>query len=251
MSVFGKIVGGAIGFTLGGPLGAIAGATFGHVFDKSNELYDDDRTPRLSNGESSQLTFYVATFSMLTKLVRTDGHIKQEALRTIEHFMVHDLNLDPYGRNMSKNIFYAAMESDQRFEDFARQFYDEFSTQPQFLEMMIDILLRVATADGDLREDEERLIRSAMKIFHFDEQAYKKIRQQVVGVLDRSYTILGCDRNDSIDHIKSRYRNLVNDYHPDKIASKGLPDEFMKFAHDKFREIQAAYEDIKTERKIK
>jgi DnaJ like chaperone protein len=41
------------------------------------------------------------------------------------------------------------------------------------------------------------------------------------------------------------------EYHPDKIISKGLPEEFNQLAHDKFREIQEAYEIIKKERGIK
>jgi len=40
------------------------------------------------------------------------------------------------------------------------------------------------------------------------------------------------------------------EYHPDTIASKGLPEEFTKFAEDKFREIHEAYEAIKKERGI-
>ena len=116
---------------------------------------------------------------------------------------------------------------------------------------MIDILLRVATADGPLNESEERLIRSAVRIFNFDEQEYKNIQKKYVGVSDKSYAVLSCDKNDSIEKIKSRYSKLVNDFHPDKIASKGLPDEFTKFAADKFREIQEAYDEIKMERGIK
>ncbi|HJO62430.1 MAG TPA: DnaJ domain-containing protein, partial [Desulfobacterales bacterium] len=56
--------------------------------------------------------------------------------------------------------------------------------------------------------------------------------------------------SDSNDQIKKHYRKLVLEYHPDTIASKGLPEEFMKFANDKFREIQEAYEVIKKERRF-
>ena len=43
---------------------------------------------------------------------------------------------------------------------------------------------------------------------------------------------------------------MVRDFHPDTIASKGLPEEFIQFANDKFREIQEAYEMIKKERNM-
>ena len=252
MGVMGKIVGGALGFALGGPLGAVAGAAFGHVFDKSNlELdYNGYERVRLSSGESSQLTFYVAAFSMLAKIIKADGQVEQSEISSVEQFMINDLNLDPFGRNIAKNIFYTAMESNQRFEDFARQFYNEFHSQPQLLELMIDILFRVATADKQLSESEERLIRSAMRIFHFSETDYQTVCRKYECYDDKAYAVLQSSRNDTDEQIKSQYRKLVSDYHPDKIASKGLPDEFIKFANDKFIEIQDAYESIKKERGI-
>jgi DnaJ like chaperone protein len=42
----------------------------------------------------------------------------------------------------------------------------------------------------------------------------------------------------------------VKEYHPDMIASKGLPEEFTKLAEDKFREIQEAYDRVRKERNV-
>jgi DnaJ like chaperone protein len=60
--------------------------------------------------------------------------------------------------------------------------------------------------------------------------------------------VLGVSPQDSNDAIKQAYRRLVREYHPDTIASKGLPEEFTKFANEKFREIQEAYEAVRQER---
>ena len=116
---------------------------------------------------------------------------------------------------------------------------------------MIDILLRVSVSDGSLNTAEETLIRSAVNIFHFSEASYRKLKSKYV--LGRGQTLCdpGCDPGDADDHIKSQYRKLVRDYHPDTIAAKGLPEEFTKFAEDKFREIQEAYEAVKRERGLK
>jgi DnaJ like chaperone protein len=53
-----------------------------------------------------------------------------------------------------------------------------------------------------------------------------------------------------VDEIKKAYRKLSIEFHPDSIASKGLPEEFTTFAAEKFRAIQEAYDTIKKERNI-
>jgi DnaJ like chaperone protein len=48
--------------------------------------------------------------------------------------------------------------------------------------------------------------------------------------------------------IKKVYREKCLQFHPDKLASKGLPDEFMKFANDQLVKINEAYETIQNAR---
>ena len=65
------------------------------------------------------------------------------------------------------------------------------------------------------------------------------------------YTILECTPNASDKEIKDNYKRLVKEYHPDTIAGKELPQGFVDFAHQRFKEIQEAYEYLKMERKMK
>lgn len=251
MGWLGKIVGGTIGFALGGPLGAIAGATFGHAFDASPTEYDTQGRQRLSTGERTQFTFFVATFSMLAKLTEADGGVSQEELQSIESFMVDDLRLTHESRTVAINIFNTALNSPGTFDQFAVQFYSQFQNQPQMIEMMIDILLRVSTADGRMNQNEETLVLSAVHIFQFSHTRYDQLKSRYVKVAGKYYQVLGCSPDDPDEKVKSSYRKLVQEYHPDKIAAKGLPEEFTKFAQDKFREIQEAWDNIKTERGIR
>ncbi len=248
MGIIGKIVGGTIGFALGGPLGAIAGAVFGHAFDSEPLRIEGTERSHLSMLEESQLAFFVGTFSMLAKLVKADGQVRSEEIKAIEVFAVQDLGLTPASREVAFNIFNTALNSPASFEDFAIQFYGQFRNQPQLIEMMIDILLRVAVADGTLDVAEEALILNAVRIFHMSQVRYDQIKSQYSQTSDHVYHVLGAQRGDSDVTIKKRYRHLVQTYHPDKIAGKGLPEEFTHLAQDKFREIQDAYEVIKKER---
>ena len=67
---------------------------------------------------------------------------------------------------------------------------------------------------------------------------------------DRYYEILESKKTDSVETIKLNYKRLIKDFHPDKISGKDLPKAFVDFAHQRFTEIQDAYEYIKLERKI-
>ena len=58
------------------------------------------------------------------------------------------------------------------------------------------------------------------------------------------YSILGVSRNASDDEVKKAYRNLSRKYHPDSNVNNPNKD----LAEEKFKQIQAAYEQIMNER---
>lgn len=245
MGIIGKVVGGTIGFAIGGPLGAIAGAVFGHAFDSNELALDSESQNALSSLEESQLAFFVGTFSMLSKLAKADGQVTREEIATIESFADRELGLSHPSRQVALNIFNAALNSPASFEEFAEQFYQRFRGQPQLIETMVDILLRVSVSDGSLNSSEESLILSAVRIFEMSQDRYSRLKSHYSTSTDRAYDILGCRSEDSMDEIKKQYRHLVRRYHPDTIAGMGLPDEFTQLAGQKFREIQSAYDEIK------
>ncbi len=251
MGVLGKIVGGTIGFAIGGPLGAVAGAVFGHAFDVNNEVQKIEAGPTMTATDTAQFTFFVATFSMLAKIAKADGPITAEEVDSVERFMVSDLNLDPESRRIGMNIFHTALNAPESFGDFARQFHLHFQHRPQMLDLLLDMLMRVALSDGRITASEEQLIQEAATIFRFSPEQLKRIKARYVKDVDRFYAILGAAPQDTDEQIKSQYRRKVAEFHPDKIAGKGLPEEFTRFAEDKFREIQEAYDAIRKERGIK
>ena len=252
MSWLGKMIGGTIGFALGGPIGAVAGAAFGHTFvDKKEDAYLKSipgGQDGLSANEEAQLIFFTAAFSMLAKICKADGQISEKEIDAVEAFMARDLQLDQEGQQTAKRIFRQAIDSPEHFEAFALQFYQVFRAQPNIIELMVDVLLRVSSADGHISVEEESMLLSATRIFHYSATDFSRLKSKYVRKTNKYYAVLKLDETASNEEIKKQYRTLVTEYHPDKIESKGLPEEFTKFASDKFREIQEAYEHIKKER---
>lgn len=49
--------------------------------------------------------------------------------------------------------------------------------------------------------------------------------------------------------LKKAFRRQINQHHPDKLVSRGMPEEMVKMVSEKTQEIKAAYELIVEERK--
>ena len=237
MGLMGQIIGGSIGFMMGGPLGAILGAVMGGSLNLAG-------TRTMGAGGQLQVTFFVASFSMLGKMAAADGKVSAEEVRMVEQFTRTQMKLDERTRAFAMQIFEKASASSSTFEEFATQFYAAFSSQPQMVRAMLEMLLRVAMADGILHAGEEQILLSAVRVFGISSEEYKRMKAQHCPDTDKHYAVLGCEPNASMEEVKKKYRELVRDFHPDTIVSKGLPEEFNEFARSKFQEIQEAYESI-------
>ena len=107
---------------------------------------------------------------------------------------------------------------------------------------MLNTLFEVAKADGTLHPNEAVLLEKAKNIFRISDNDFNNLKTKYFPEADsdRHYAVLNCSSNDSDETIKSNYRKLVQEFHPDKIANKGLPEEFNLYAKTKFQEIQEA-----------
>ena len=269
------LIGGVIGFFLGimsgipfmGIIGAVVGSSIGRsfssysgrtggAFNQFNRFQGTGGYGRqqasFSDTQNNSRLFFSTLFSMLGKLSVADGRISDEEKQTIFHFMRQDLRLDPVSQQAAMEIFNAAARSGEPFGSYARQFYQAFSGNAQFMELLLDILLRVAAADGNIHPEEERMIQEAVRIFGYSQTSYDRLKSKYAKTTSSSasYGILGCSPSDPDDVVKKAYRTKASEFHPDRVAAKGLPEEFTQFANDRFREIQEAWESVKKERNL-
>ena len=66
--------------------------------------------------------------------------------------------------------------------------------------------------------------------------------------LDDAYAVLKVSPHAGDSEVKKAYRRLLSQHHPDKLVSKGLPEEMMRLATRKTHEIKQAYEAVKKAR---
>ncbi|HVJ29635.1 MAG TPA: DnaJ domain-containing protein, partial [Gammaproteobacteria bacterium] len=69
--------------------------------------------------------------------------------------------------------------------------------------------------------------------------------------LEAAYRVLGVTTQASNEEVKTAYRRLMNQHHPDKLVSRGLPESMIGVAEQKTHEVRTAYERIRTQRGFK
>lgn len=241
MSWFGKIMGGGVGFMLGGPLGALIGATLGHALVDERVRIERAESGPMSGVEQRQAVFFTAVFAMLGKIAKADGRVCEKEIAAVRSFMNDQLKLPAAAQQFAIGVFNEAKDTDTPFEDYARQFGQVFADNAPLRTMLYQVLFSVAMVDGTLHPVEEAMLRAAPAHLGLHADIFDTVRRQFGHDISHHYAVLGLENGADLAEVKRAYRKLAAEYHPDKVVSKGLPEDFTRFAEQKFKEINESY----------
>ena len=237
MSIWGGITGGLLGFAVLGPIGALVGSVIG------SRISGNSSRKRLNNFDR-QVAFFAALFACLAKLAKADGRVDESEVQKVEEIISKKLNLSGEHRNFAINIFQKAKDDKNSFEAYASNLYKILSSSPNSLLVFYEILFELALADGFLHPKEDELLKKIPFIFKFDKSVYDNFYEKYVSQNKSYYKVLGVEENSSFKDIKKSYLKKRKEFHPDTLIGKGLPEEFIEKAKEKFIEIQEAYEEL-------
>ena len=257
MGYWGKIIGSVAGFAMGGPMGALVGAALGHAADSG--AMPDFRAqfgPQFSANPAriaamfnrrDQL-FAICVVVLSAKLAKCDGAVKREEIDAfkrqfrIPHEAVRDI-----GR-----LFDQARDSVDGFEAYATQLGDAFSDNRGMLEDVLAALFGIARADGALNMREHDFLLRTHRAFHLDQMAWDRAHggtsRHAAPDEPDAYSVLGVSQSASAEEIRATWRGLMRENHPDSLAARGVPAEFIARANEKVARINAAWDRIKRER---
>lgn len=264
MSWWGRIVGGAFGLMVGGPIGALLGAAVGYTFDRGLEGVEGS-TDRLGSQERVQAAFFTATFSTMGHLAKVDGRVSPAEIELAEA-VIRQMQLSPEQREAAIRLFNEGKKPEFELDATLEQFRQECQRRRNLIQMFVELQLQAAYADGTLDSAEERLLLHICEVLGFPEERLRLLERMLRGEqqargrgrrgaaagdgmsLDDACAILGVSRDAPFDEVKKAYRRLMSQHHPDKLVSRGLPDEMIQVAKTKSQDISRAYERIKDAR---
>ena len=252
MGAWGKVLGGMAGFAMGGPFGAMVGAALGHAADERglpNISMGGGLTPArllaVLGGREQVFAFSVVVLS--AKLARVDGPVVRAEIDAFKR----QFRIPPDGVRDIGRLFDQARDSREAFEPYARQLGDSFADNRGLLEDVLASLFAIARADRPLTNGELDMLARIHVGFGLDQPAWERARGGVArapATEDDPYAVLGVERAAAADVLRARWKQLMREHHPDSLASRGVPPEFVQRASDKVARINAAWDRIKRER---
>jgi DnaJ like chaperone protein len=120
--------------------------------------------------------------------------------------------------------------------------------EPEMLRAVLECLFHIAAADGILHPAEDGFLSAVADRFGLSRLEYLTIRASFVHDPESPYAVLGIAPDASEAELKSHYRALVREHHPDRLAASGVPPEFRCAANRRLAAINAAYETIVKQR---
>lgn len=236
MAWTGKIIGGVLGSLLG-PLGTVIGVGIGHQFDKGA-----DRV------RTTAMAIQAAFFGCLAKMARADGKVTRNEIDAVEQIMAR-LGYTGLMREAAIEIFRRAKDDSHTAYDYLNQLASIIQFNPQIAMTFLSALHAVAQADGFIHPSERDILLQAERLFRLRPGTIDTmLGTSRTNALDNAYKTLDCNPDASDEEVKKAYRKKCVEFHPDKLASKGLPDEFMQYAHEQLAKVNDAYDTIRKSR---
>lgn len=237
MSIWGKLAGAATGLIVGGPAGGLVGLMAGHF---AVDIWLDDERP-----SDKEVAFTVGVVALGAKMAKADGVVVEDEIRAFrEVFKVPPDDI----KNVAR-LFDVAKQDVAGFDVYAKKLADLMQDNPKILEDVLDGLFHIAKADNVLHPKELSYLAEVARIFGFTDEAFAGIRARHVREIGHDpYRVLGVPHGASDDEVKRQYRSLVKENHPDILAGRGVPEQFLVIASERLKAINEAYDVIAKER---
>ena len=186
----------------------------------------------------------------LGKFAKVDGVVTKREIKVVEE-VFGDMELSNEERRQAVNTFNHAKQGRATLRSCVLLYAELQQHDAIRVHSLLYAFFRVAHADDTPSPRTQQTLEKICQWVSMDYRECAKLygdaRQDTPPPLDTTiaaYAVLGCQPGDALSVVKDRYRKLAKDFHPDTIIGKNLAPDFVRFAEERFKQIQAAYETV-------
>lgn len=241
MGIFGKWLGGGLGFVMGGPIGGLLGFLVGSMIDGTTV---NTSTNRSGTVRTSQGDFGMSLLVLVAAVMKADGKVVKSELDYVKQFFVNQ-----FGQESAKQALLMLkdiLKQEIPVRDVCLQIKSnmDYSSRLQLLHLLFNVSL----ADTNIHPSEMEIISRISTYLGVASNDFLSIKNMFVPETDSSYKILEIEPSSTNEEVKKAYRKMAVKYHPDKVNHLG--EDIRKSADEKFARVNEAYEKIKKERNM-
>lgn len=252
-------IGALIGLFAGGLAGILIGGFIGYVADTALQRFV------IGGLRVAQTELIESVFAVMGALCKVDSVVTRDEINTVEQIFGM-LRLNDEQRRQAKAAFSEGKQSGFDLDAAVDRFAAISRGRAPLVQLFLQLQCMAVAADGHFHPAEHAmLVRIASRLGLSEQdvaQLESLLRAATSGtaggrpgkpVEDRladAYIALGVEPSAEPAEIKRAYRKLISQNHPDKLAARGLPESMRAVAEERSRELNAAYDLIKSSRGI-
>lgn len=248
------IIGAFVGLIFGGLSGLLFGAAIGY-----GAAYMLQRTV-VGGLKVAQNALLDSTFSVMGAICKADNVVTRDEIQTVERIF-DMLRLSEPQRDDAKEAFSRGKQPEFDLDAAVDQFASISRRRAPIIQLFLQLQLMAVSADGQLHPKEHEMLVRIGRRLGLSERDIQQLeallrtgQRQAAdpagaqSTLADAYQALGVSKDASDADVKRAYRKLISENHPDKLASRGLPESMRPVAEERSREINKAYDVIKESR---
>lgn len=257
MAYKGKLIGALLG-SLAGPMGTILGGLLGHLYDRAaEEAAERARTLPGRDGRtagesadsisSAQLSFLASLIGLSIAVASVDGRVCVSEIEALKRFFRENFPYLEDDQRVLERMIDETFLARERLNVGELCSHFRAASSVSGRRLLVRLLLKIASADSSgVQPAEERLIRRIAWELGLGGQEYDSLAAEFLPRGGWEYRVLGVEPTATDEEVRSAYRRLAAESHPDRVSSLG--EEFVRVAEEKFKLVQQAYEEIRRSR---
>jgi DnaJ like chaperone protein len=250
------IIGALLGASFGGVAGLIIGGLFGYAAGLALRQFV------VGSLQVAQSQLLDSTFAVMGALCKADNVVSREEINAVEQIF-DMLKLQGEPREQAKAAFNRGKQNDFNLDVAVDQFARISRGRGPLVQLFLQLQCMAVAADGRIDPAEHAmLVRIAQRLglTEADVSQLEALLRAAMGGpsatggrpqkgrLADAYAALGITADAKPAEIKRAYRKLISKNHPDKLAARGLPESMRPVAEERSRELNSAYDLIKSAR---